>query len=76
MTWNTFSIGTPKGNFETKSDDLAAEIRGAARYAGIKHPVVKVNGCVIDDPKDLPTNSITALQSGTTVTVGTYDTAG
>ena len=81
MTWNTaeskgVTFTTPKGNYCPQTDDLVAEIKAAARFAGLKHPIVKVGNDVIDNPEDLDTDSISELVDGTVVSVSAYDIAG
>ena len=81
MTWDTaekkgVTFTTPKGNYCPQSDDLVAEIKAAARYAGLKHPIVKVGNDVIDNPEDLTADFISELEDGTVVSVSAYDIAG
>lgn len=74
--WETgFTIKTPKGDYKPKSDDLAAEIKAAARFAGVKSPHVTVDFDTIDNPSDLPVACISGLKDGTVVEVSVYDTA-
>ncbi len=71
-----FTIATPKGAYTPESDNLEDEIRAAARFGGLKHPVVQVHGEYIDCSDDLPVELISKLEAGTTVAVSAYDIAG
>ena len=75
--WETgFTIKTPKGDYKPKSDDLAAEIKAAARFAGIKSPHVTVGFNTIDNPSNLPVACISGLEEDAIVEVSAYDFAG
>ena len=79
--WNTnetqgVTFKTPKGNYCPQTDDLVTEIKAAGRFAGLKHPIVKVNGTVIDKPSDLTEDYVSDLGDGSVVELSAYDIAG
>jgi len=66
-------IGTPKGLYTPKSDDLMKELKEAAKYAGYKSFKVFVDGNEVVKPSSLQTNSIAALNAP--VRIEPYDKA-
>jgi hypothetical protein len=47
--------------YTPESDDLIRECTKVAKMQGMKSFVIKMNGKIYNDPKELPTNSIEAL---------------
>jgi hypothetical protein len=66
-------INTPKGMYNAKGDDLAEEIKNAARFAGLEAFNVKVDGKYVDTPADLKATNFDGVK---TVSIEPYDTAG
>uniref|UniRef100_A0A6M3LWV0 Uncharacterized protein n=1 Tax=viral metagenome TaxID=1070528 RepID=A0A6M3LWV0_9ZZZZ len=86
--WNLSlrGIELPNGSiYEPQTDDLKAELEKAARQAGLdgENFRVFINGLEIEDPAQLPTNSVAALihqarieEVEPTARVAGYDKAG
>jgi len=55
-------IQTPAGDYTPVGDNILEEIRNAAKSAGLTSFKVKVNGVQLMTPKDLQTNSLSALR--------------
>ena len=74
--WNTGNqvIHTPNGDYKPQSDDLKAELVNAAKHAGLESFRVKIDGVYVDNPEQLYTDSVAAIN--TSISVERYDTAG
>ncbi len=67
-------ISTPKGNYTPVTDDLTAELKKAAVFAGIKTFLVYIDGNEITEPAQLQTNSVAAVNAS--IRVEAYTRAG
>ncbi len=80
MSWSVRirkGIGTPRGVYTPKTDNLTLELVEAAKFAGIDGAfAVKIDGHYVDDPSHLQTNSIAALIAAVSIVeVEPHDTA-
>ncbi len=66
-------IVTPRGTYKAKSDDLVAEVKAAAKFAGLESFNVKIDGVYVDTPADLTKANMSEVG---TVSVEPYDAAG
>ncbi len=65
-------IGTPRGDYAPKSDDLIKELKEAGKFAGLPNFKVFLDGNMeVKRPSEMPTNSVSAL--ATTIRIEPYD---
>ena len=84
--WASGGIDTPKGLYVPQTDHLIDEVKAAARYAGLSRFKLFINGAQVNNPNDVPTQSIAELTenarvegvegSAAKVEVKRYDRAG
>lgn len=67
-------IGTPKGDYTPRTDDLKKELNAAAQMCGYSQFRVWIDGNQIVEEGELQTNSLRALNAD--IRVEPYDKAG